>query len=173
MNQEKIALALLGLAAEILGKPTPCGCTPKAPEFVPKKKPCNCGCAAHTPRPQFDREPDGVQIVVDRPRIEDYCSRSKWANDMANYRGLIDQAKKCEGIKTRKPDFIPQEVHDNRRDWYDDHGQSFNDIKRTVINAERRGINPFAEAPRFNPVRPRGIRVEARVTGFDPDENWF
>lgn len=171
MNQEKIALSLLGIAVELLGGKVGC-CTTPAPAPAPKR-PCNCGCAAHTPKPNFDREPDGVQIVVDRPRQEDYRTRQAWAQDMANYRGLIDQAKKCEGIKTRKPDFIPQEVHNGRRDWYDDHGQGFNDIKRTVINAERRSINPFDKTPQFNPVHPQGIKVVARISGFDPDEAWF
>ena len=167
MNQEKIAMTLLGLAAELLGKDSCCGGFNKpAPKpFAPKPQ-CNCGCAAHTPKPQFDREPDGVQIVVDRPRREDYYSHAKWAHDMANYRGLIDQAKKCEGIKTRKPDFIPQEVHDNRKDWYDDHGMGFNEIKSKVLRSERAGINPFAN-------RPQGIRVEARIMDFDPNKDWF
>ena len=165
MNQEKFALTLLGIAADILGKNACCGGFNK-PVFTPK--PCNCGCTAHTPKPQprFDREPDGVQIVVDRPRQENYRTRQAWAQDMANYRGLIDQAKKCEGIKTRKPDCVPQEVHNGRRDWYDDHGQGFNDIKRTVINAERRGVNPFAR-------QPKGICIEARIVGADPNQNWW
>lgn len=74
-------------------------------------------------QPRFDREPDGVQVIVDRPRIENYGgNRQKWAMDMANYRALIDQAKRCDGIKTRVPEFIPKEVQNGRRDWYDDHG---------------------------------------------------
>lgn len=175
MNQEKIALALIGLATELLGKGVGCGCV-KTPTPPVQKKPCTCGCAAHTPKPQFDREPDGVQIIVDRPRMENYYSRQTWARDMANYRGLIDQAKKCESIKTRKPDFIPNEVHNNRRDWYDDHGQGFEDVKRTVIANERRGVNPFSgcETPSFGkPFMPKGIRAEVRITGFDPNRNWF
>lgn len=95
----------------------------------------NCCCNSRptnnwqpTSKPQvesqrFDREPDGVQIFVDRPRIENYGgNRQKWAMDMANYRTLIDQAKKCDNIKTRVPQNIPSEVHNGRRDWYDDHG---------------------------------------------------
>ena len=162
MNQAKIALTLLGLAAELLEKGHCCCGVKETPK--PKKQ-CDCGCGMHS-KPNFDREPDGVHIVVDRPRIEDYYSRHAWAQDMANYRGLIDQAKKCERIKTRKPDFIPSEVHNARRDWYDDHGQGLKDIKRTV-SCDR---NPFIGAPSPSP---RGIRAEVRVTGFDPDDNWF
>lgn len=167
MNQEKIALSLLGLAVELLGGKKECCSTPAPAPFT--KKPCNCGCAAHTPKPKFDREPDGVQIVVDRPRQEDYTSRHAWAQDMANYRGLIDQAKKCEGIKTRKPDFIPQEVHNGRRDWYDDHGQGLNDIKKVVRNNRPAG---WFSGETCTP-QPKGIRAEVRIFGFNPDEKWF
>lgn len=92
---------------------------------VAQPRPCTCKPVA-APKPfaalqqKFNQEPDGVQIVVDRPRIENYGgNRQQWAMDMANYRQLIDQAKKCDHIKTRKPDWIPEEVHNNRRDWYD------------------------------------------------------
>lgn len=168
MNQKKIALALLGLVAELLRKENDCDCVATSSPVPPmQKKPCNCGCAAHTPTPDFNREPDGVQIIVDRPRMEDYYSRQKWAQDMANYRGLIDQAKKCDGIKTRKPDFIPDEVHNNRRDWYDDNGQGFNDIKNIVNRNQSRRLGETS-AP-WPPV----FDFINSLAGFNPNEPWF
>lgn len=72
----------------------------------------------------FTREPDGVQINVDRPRTENFSSRRTWAEAMANYRMLIDQAKKCDW-PSRVPENIPPHVHANRRDWYDDNEPTF------------------------------------------------
>ena len=83
---------------------------------------CKCNArefTAPTPRHDFTREPDGVQINVDRPRREKFASRSQWANAMSNYRMLIDQAKKCNW-ESRIPSNIPPHVHENRRDWYED-----------------------------------------------------
>lgn len=128
MNDKNFALKLMTLAASmLLEKPVtkatvvvedsnqthPFGCT--CPKCAPRKatpKPC-------APRHDFNREPDGVQINVDRPRVENYISRHDFAVDMANYRTLIEQAKKCEW-KSRVPENIPPHVHANRRDWYED-----------------------------------------------------
>lgn len=69
----------------------------------------------------MDREPDGVDIHVDRPRQENYLSHKKWAQDMANYRCLIDQAKKCDWPCREPMKGIPNYVSHIQRDWYDEH----------------------------------------------------
>lgn len=48
-----------------------------------------------TPFRDTPREPDGIDIHVDRPRREIFCSRSAWADAMAKYRLLEDAAKEC------------------------------------------------------------------------------
>lgn len=73
------------------------------------------------PMVDMDREPDGVDIHVDRPRIENYYSRHEWAHDMANYRMLIDQAKKCDWPCKEPMKGIPNYVSHIQRDWYDEH----------------------------------------------------
>ena len=127
MNDKNLALQLLTIAASMLTgqsvntvaaavATTPNRATaPRKRTVTPKRQPV-------AQNKQFDREPDGVKIIVDRPRRENYCSQAQWAHDMANYRCLIDQAKKCDGIKTRVPADVPAEVHNGRRDWYADHG---------------------------------------------------
>lgn len=70
--------------------------------------------------PDFTREPDGVDIHVDRPRRENYYSHKAWAKDMAEYRMLIDQAKKCDWPCREPLQGVPSYVHNNRRDWYDE-----------------------------------------------------
>lgn len=43
-----------------------------------------------------DREPDGIDIHVDRPRQENFWSRKAWAEAMAKYRTLEDAARDCD-----------------------------------------------------------------------------
>ena len=85
-------------------------------------KPKNC-CSKKTPLDNnnelFRREPDGVKIAVDRPLQEQFHSRHDWAEAMANYRMLIDQAKKCDW-ESRNVDECSHVVYDKGRDWYDD-----------------------------------------------------
>lgn len=128
MNDKTLALQLLALGVSMLGNK---GFAPVATEVNvnatvrPAKavRGTTCKPVAKAPaKPNFNREPDGVKIIVDRPRRENYVSQAKFAHDMANYRMLVDQAKKCENIKTRIPAEIPAEVHNNRRDWYRDNG---------------------------------------------------
>ena len=117
MKDKNLALHLMAFAAAmLLDEET----TPK----VQPKSACRCQRQTVMPKPtkpmfDFSREPDGVQINVDRPRIEKFGSRHKWAEAMANYRTLIDQAKKCDW-ESRVPENIPAHVHANRRDWYED-----------------------------------------------------
>lgn len=122
MKDKNLALNLIALAATMLFEDD------FTVENVRETKPCGCGCRCNTPtfrpqprKPEFDftREPDGVQINVDRPREEKFASRKKWAEAMANYRMLIDQAKKCDW-ESRIPENIPPHVHAGRRDWYED-----------------------------------------------------
>ena len=125
MKDKNLAFNLLALAAQLLlddmddcfvakkacNKST---CCKNTKAVTPKTQPCN--------EFDFSREPDGVRIVVDRPRMEMFNgNRRKWALAMADYRTLIDQAKKCEAWETRVPNDVPNYVHANRRDWYEDH----------------------------------------------------
>ena len=71
-------------------------------------------------QPTSSREPDGVDIHVDRPRQENYWSRQQWAKDMANYRCLIDQAKKCDWPSKEPMKGIPHYASQIQRDWYDE-----------------------------------------------------
>ena len=64
------------------------------------------------------REPDGVDIHVDRPLRENYFSHHKWAVDMANYRTLIDCAKKCDWPCKEPMKGVPANAM--TRDWYDE-----------------------------------------------------
>lgn len=80
-----------------------CGCvenrcesTWNRPRFA---KPC------HTQVPRFtrpcvpqrpNREPDGIDIHVDRPLRENFYSHHDWAVAMAKYRTLEDVAKDCD-----------------------------------------------------------------------------
>ena len=127
MNDKNLALQLMAIDASMLtgqnfniaatavATPNRVAALRKRSVAAPKRQ--------ATVQPQrFNQEPDGVKIIVDRPRRENYRSQAKWAEDMANYRCLIDQAKNCERIKTRVPADIPANVHNNRRDWYEDHG---------------------------------------------------
>lgn len=127
MNKN-LALQLMAIAASMLtGQDFNAVATavavPKCGTPTPRKR--NTTTTRRQPVSQtqkFNCEPDGVKIIVDRPRRENYRSQAKWAADMANYRCLIDQAKKCDGIKTCIPADVPADVHNNRRDWYEDHG---------------------------------------------------
>ena len=134
MKTEKLAQALRLMADALCENDCTCECKKENnPQCCQSKKcscgncDCDCDCDCHKKECIFDREPDGVQIIVDRPRIENYDSRGKWAKDMSTYRNLIDLAKKCDW-ETRIPEFIPPHVHENRSDWYDDHDQSIEDI---------------------------------------------
>ncbi len=57
-----------------------------------------------TPMPQFnpcpstswDREPDGIDVHVDRPLRENFSSHRSWADAMAKYRTLERVAKDCD-----------------------------------------------------------------------------
>jgi hypothetical protein len=42
------------------------------------------------------REPDGIDIHVDRPLRENFFTRDEWAKAMAKYRTLEDVAKDCD-----------------------------------------------------------------------------
>lgn len=42
------------------------------------------------------REPDGIDIHVDRPRKENFWSHKAWAEAMAKYRTLEDVARDCD-----------------------------------------------------------------------------
>lgn len=42
------------------------------------------------------REPDGIDIHVDRPLRENFCSQHSWADAMAKYRTLEMVAKDCD-----------------------------------------------------------------------------
>jgi hypothetical protein len=75
---------------------------------------CKCGCDVRrtnmpwettnlTPRQReelawrdTDREPDGIDVHVDRPRQEMFRTRHSWADAMAKYRTLEDAARACD-----------------------------------------------------------------------------
>ena len=68
---------------------------------------CNnsCACGAFAPkkrsyeelrRLESMREPDGIDIHVDRPLRENFFTREEWARAMAKYRTLEDVAKDCD-----------------------------------------------------------------------------
>lgn len=126
MNNKNLALQLMALAACMLtGQNINTVAAVATPNrtTAPRKRSVTTAKRQVVTQPQnFNREPDGVKIIVDRPRRENYCSQASFARDMANYRCLIDQAKKCDNIKTRVPDDVPAHVHNNRRDWYDVNG---------------------------------------------------
>lgn len=50
--------------------------------------PCGCGVQ--------NREPDGIDVHVDRPRKEQFCSISAWADALGKYRNLERAAKDCD-----------------------------------------------------------------------------
>ena len=89
--------------------------TRKSRECKPKVEThrCNCGHVGlpnmHlanknlTPRQREElawrdtsREPDGIDVHVDRPRKEKFCSQRSWADAMAKYRMLEDAARACD-----------------------------------------------------------------------------
>lgn len=100
----------------------------------------NRPCAPTKP----NREPDGIDIHVDRPLRENFCSRHDWALAMAKYRTLEDVAKDCDwecrepmkGVNERpwakktKPS-CPQVVAawcDEDDDWFDWDDDDFEDF---------------------------------------------
>lgn len=124
MKDKNLALNLFALAAAMLLDEVNEDCT--AVNKCCVKQHCCTNSKENNLRPRnefdFSREPDGVRINVDRPRIEMFNgNRHKWALAMSDYRTLIDQAKKCEAWETRVPEDIPNYVHVGRRDWYEDH----------------------------------------------------
>lgn len=77
------------------------------------------------------REPDGIDVHVDRPRKENFWSHKQWADAMAKYRTLEDVARACdwecrEPMKSvnhevpcrKRCDFVPG--CDCKYDWEDD-----------------------------------------------------
>ncbi len=89
--------------------------TRKSRECKPKVEThrCNCGRVGLpnmpwanknlTPRQREElawrdtsREPDGIDVHVDRPRKEKFCSQRSWADAMAKYRMLEDAARACD-----------------------------------------------------------------------------
>jgi hypothetical protein len=89
--------------------------TRKSIECKPKVEThrCNCGHVGLpnmpwanknlTPRQREElawrdtsREPDGIDVHVDRPRKEKFCSQRSWADAMAKYRMLEDAARACD-----------------------------------------------------------------------------
>lgn len=81
-----------------------------------------------------NREPDGIDVHVDRPLRENFCSHHDWAIAMAKYRTLEDVAKDCDwecrepmkGVqerpccKTWEPEIIEDED-----DWWDEDEDNF------------------------------------------------
>lgn len=78
------------------------------------------------------REPDGIDVHVDRPLRENFWSHCEWADAMAKYRTLERVAKDCdwpckEPMKTVQ-DCCCQECRNenrfnrwnDRKDWHDD-----------------------------------------------------
>lgn len=51
-----------------------------------------CLCCQTAP----NREPDGIDVHVDRPLRENFSSQSRWADAMAKYRTLERVAKACD-----------------------------------------------------------------------------
>ena len=67
-------------------------CSPKRDEFVsPHRR-----SYEELRRLEQTREPDGIDIHVDRPLKENFWSHSDWALAMAKYRTLEDVAKDCD-----------------------------------------------------------------------------
>lgn len=64
----------------------------------------HCGCQTMTRVPKFSkpmvamprREPDGIDVHVDRPLRENFRSHRSWADAMAKYRTLEMVAKDCD-----------------------------------------------------------------------------
>lgn len=87
-----------------------------------KNNTCNCGtswqrpCVA-TPPPAPRREPDGIDIHVDRPLRENFSSHIAWCDAMAKYRTLEHVAKDCnwpcrepmKGVQQSQPLHRPQQ----------------------------------------------------------------
>lgn len=59
-----------------------CGC---------ENRECMCGR-----RPEMNREPDGIDVHVDRPLRENFADIVDWINAMDKYRTLEDAAKECD-----------------------------------------------------------------------------
>lgn len=55
----------------------------------------NFGCVEPRPMPKPNREPDGIDVHVDRPLREKFYSHRSWADAMAKYRTLERVAKDC------------------------------------------------------------------------------
>lgn len=67
--------------------------------FPPHLNQCNCLSDKHRQELAWrdtDREPDGIDVHVDRPRRENFWSRQDWAKAMAKYRTLEDVARSCD-----------------------------------------------------------------------------
>lgn len=120
-------------------RPFGCGCS-----HTCVSNPCHCGRVESELTPkrrsysELDRlkrcgEPDGIDVHVDRPLIENFRSRSEWALAMAKYRTLEDVAKDCDW-ECREPmkgtDFyrsqptvcsvwVDEDEWDNDFDWFD------------------------------------------------------
>lgn len=92
-----------------------------------------------------NREPDGIDIHVDRPRQENFWSRKQWAEAMAKYRTLEDVARSCDwecrepmkSLKHEVPcrkrcDFVPG--CDLKYDWEDDFEVDVDDLLNVFLS---------------------------------------
>ena len=123
VNEVNLGNGLIRLNVE----PT-CGCERNVPTHVvdeimrdiirrKNSNPCDCGCRHNTmfnrPTVATQREPDGIDIHVDRPLRENFCSHHSWADALAKYRTLEHVAKDCnwpckEPMKTVEKPCRPQ-----------------------------------------------------------------
>ena len=73
-----------------------------------------CGAVSATPIPRFmepsfsvpNREPDGIDVHVDRPLRHMFDSYGEWADAMGRYRTLEQVAKDCDW-ECREPMMLP------------------------------------------------------------------
>ena len=75
-------------------------CCTRVPRFEEPKPWFNRPCCEHVVRPMAmpkpNREPDGIDVHVDRPLRENFYTHHDWAVAMAKYRTLEDVAKDCD-----------------------------------------------------------------------------
>lgn len=75
-------------------------CCTYVPRFEEPKPWFNRPCCEHTVKPMAipkpNREPDGIDVHVDRPLRENFWNHHDWAVAMAKYRTLEDVAKDCD-----------------------------------------------------------------------------
>ena len=124
---------------------------------------CKCGCDVRrtnmpwettnlTPRQReelawrdTDREPDGIDVHVDRPRKEMFRTRHSWADAMAKYRTLEDAARACDWECREPMRGVEERVHDNRQETC-----CKKSVKPSILDAIDRLIDVLEEERNIN-----------------------